>query len=112
MLNFISKFIINSLALIMTSLLVPGFDLDSPRTALIAAVVLGLANTLVKPVIRLLTLPLQIVTLGLFTLVINASILTLAAQIVSGFTIQGFTSALLGALILSVISSLLTILFH
>lgn len=108
---FLAKWLINGLALIITSLLVPGLHLQTPGTAFIAALVLGLANALIKPVLNIVTLPLQIVTLGLFTLVVNGLILALVASIVPGLTLDSFGSALLGAFILSIVSSILSLIF-
>ncbi len=111
MFAFIVKLLINGLALIITSLIVPGLHLATPETAFIAALVLGLVNTLIKPVINFFTLPLQVVTLGLFTLIINGLILALVAHLVPGLTLDGFGSALIGAIVLSVVSSILSLIF-
>lgn len=100
--------LINALALaavphVVTSVVVTGF-----WTAVVAALLLGLVNTLLRPVLILLTLPINILTLGLFTLAINALLFWLVATFVDGFAVAGFASALLGALVYSVVSTLLS----
>jgi putative membrane protein len=98
------RWIINALALLLVANLVPGFGLESLYSALIAAFVLGLVNALVRPLFFILTLPVTILTLGLFTFVINALMILLVSTIVKGFVVEGFTPALLAALLLWVIS--------
>ncbi len=100
------RWIINALALLLVANIVPGFEVSTFYSALIAALVLGLVNALVRPLLFILTLPVTIVTLGLFTFVINALMLWLVSSIVKGFEISGFVPALLGALVLWVISML------
>lgn len=113
--------LVNTLAIIITAYLVPGFTIegfssvtgltmDGIKTAVIAAIVLGVINTFIKPVLVLLTIPLTIVTLGLFIFVINAVILWIAAGIVPGMHIAGFWTAIIAALVLSVVSTILSLL--
>jgi len=97
------RWILNTLILILVAKLTPGIEFTSFWAALIASLVLGLLNALIKPLIILLTLPINILTLGLFTLIINALMFWLASSIVRGFEITNFTSAFIGALIYSVI---------
>jgi len=109
--RLILLWLINALALVavpyvVTSVVVTGF-----RTAVVAALLLGLVNTLLRPVLILLTLPINVITLGLFTLVINALLFWLVATFVDGFAVAGFGSAMLGALVYSVVSTLLSWLF-
>ncbi|CAA7599699.1 Mycobacterial 4 TMS phage holin, superfamily IV [Acididesulfobacillus acetoxydans] len=111
MFGLLARWLINSLALVLTTLFVPGLHLSRPSTAVWAALVWGLANTLIRPVLSFFTFPLQIVTLGLFTLVINALMLLLTARLVPGFSVRGFGSALFGSIVLSVISLILTHMF-
>lgn len=111
MIGLLARLLINALALILTTLFVPGLNLASPTTAFWAALVWGLANTLIRPVLSLFTFPLQLLTLGLFTLVINGLMLSLTAHLVPGFSIRNFGSAIIGALVLSIISVILTHLF-
>jgi len=99
--------ILNAVALLIVAYLLPGIVVTGFGSALIAAIVLGLLNTLVKPVLILLTLPVTIVTLGLFLFVINALVFWFAGSILSGFKVNGFWWAVIGAILYSVISSLL-----
>jgi putative membrane protein len=85
--------------------------LSSFSTAIWAALVWGLVNTLVRPILSFFTFPLQLVTLGVFTLVINGAMLALTAKLVPGFYIKGFSSAFFGALVLSIISLILNHIF-
>ena len=103
--------LINALALaavpyVVTSVVVTGF-----WSALIAALLLALVNVLLRPILILLTLPINILTLGLFTLVINALLFWMVATFVEGFAVAGFLSAFLGALAYSVVSTLLAWVF-
>jgi len=100
--------ILNTIALLAVAYLYPGVQVDDWKSAAIAALVLGLVNTLVKPILVLLTLPVTIVTLGLFLLVLNALLFWAVASMVSGFHVGGFGSAFLGAVLYSVIGWLLS----
>lgn len=100
--------ILNAVALLIVAYILPGITVASFWSALIAALVLGLLNTLVKPVLVLLTLPVTIVTLGLFLLVINALVFWFAGSVLKGFQVNGFWWALLGALVYSIIAGLLS----
>jgi putative membrane protein len=103
----IIHWLLSALSLLLVAHLVPGFQVRGFGTALIAAVVIGLVNATLGFVLKILTLPLTIVTFGLFLLVINAVMLKLAAVLVPGFEVYGFLPALLGAIILSVTSLVL-----
>ena len=96
--------LINGLAVYITARLLPGVSVDSFITAIIVSVVLALVNTFIKPILFILTLPATILTLGLFTLVINALMIFLVATFVPGFHVDGFWSALFFSLILSLVS--------
>ena len=85
------------------SYIIPGISVDSFTTALVVAVVLGIINIFLKPILLILTLPITILTLGLFALVLNALLIMLAANLVPGFEVSGFWAALLFALLLSVV---------
>lgn len=98
------RWIVNTLALLLVSYLVPGITANSVVALLVAALVLGLLNAVLRPVLVLLTAPLWIVTFGLFLIVVNALMLWLAGVLVPGFTVEGFVAAILGAIVLSVIS--------
>src|SRR5215470_5093150 len=100
----IVHWLLSALAIVIVAYVVPGFEVRSFGTALIAAIVIGLVNATVGFVVKILTLPLTILTLGLFLLVINALMLRLAASIVPGFTVHGFGPAFLGAIVLAVIN--------
>jgi len=103
----IARLIINALAVYVTAKLLDGVAIDVFVTALVVSLVLGIVNVLIKPVLLLLTLPLNILTLGLFTWVINAIMILITQSLVSGFRVASFGWALLFSLVLSVISSLL-----
>ena len=111
MFGLIGRLLINSLALVLMTMIVPGLQLAGVSTAIMAALVWGLVNTLVRPIFLFFTFPLQVLTLGLFTLIINGIMLALTAKLVPGFTIGSFSSAFIGALVLSIISMILTHLF-
>ena len=100
--------LLNAVALLIVAYILPGITVASFGSALIAALVLGLLNTLVKPLLVLLTLPITIVTLGLFLLVLNALVFWFAGSILKGFNVNGFWWALLGALVYSLVSGLLS----
>lgn len=108
MTNLLVRWSINALALIITTLFVPGLHLAGPVTAFWAALVLGLVNTLIRPVLSFFSLPLQILTLGLFTLILNVLMLYITSALVPGFTIQNLSSAFFGVIVLSIISLILT----
>lgn len=99
--------ILNAVALLIVAYLVPGITVASFGSAMVAALVLGLLNVLVRPVLVVLTLPITVVTLGLFLLVINALLFWFAGSILKGFEVAGFGWALLGALIYSAVTLLL-----
>jgi putative membrane protein len=101
------RWLVNAIALYIVAYLVPGVHLANFWTALVAVVVIGLINALVKPILLLLTLPINILTLGLFTFVLNAILLLLAAYVIPGFTIDGFLTAFVASILLSIISTIL-----
>lgn len=105
--NFFARWITAALALGVGAWLLGGVALDGVWAALLAAAVLGLLNALVRPVLLLLTLPINILTLGLFTFVVNAAVLGLTAWFVPDFAIDGIGSALLLALIVAVVNAVL-----
>ncbi len=95
------RWLVITLAIILSAALIPGIRVDSLSTAVIAAGLLGLINVFIKPVLIILTLPLNIITLGLFSFIINAVLLKIVAYFVPGLEINGFLAALLGALVIS-----------
>jgi putative membrane protein len=104
MMAFIIHWLVVAIGLWVATQIVPGVTVTSWSTLALAALVLGFVNAIVKPVLVILTLPITVLTLGLFYLVVNAVAFGLAAAIVPGFSIASFTSAILGALVTSVVS--------
>lgn len=105
------KWLTSAVSILIASYFIPGVVVAGVWTALILALVLGLLNAIIKPILVFLTLPINILTLGLFTLVINALIVLLASSIVKGFEVGGFLNALLFSLLLTVIQTLFEMLF-
>jgi len=105
--NLIIKIVVTAILVMGIAHFIPGIHVASFETALIVAVVLGLLNVFIKPILVLLTLPATIFTLGLFLLVINAVIILLCANIVGGFRVDSFWTALLFSIILSVLQSIM-----
>jgi putative membrane protein len=103
--GFLLRTLISALGLWIAAALVPGMTFRGPGALLLAAVLLGVVNALVRPLAILLTLPITLVTLGLFLLVVNAAMLALVAALLDGFELAGFWSALFGSLIVSVTAS-------
>ncbi|MFA5736651.1 MAG: phage holin family protein [Candidatus Paceibacterota bacterium] len=95
---------IAAIVILIAAYLVPGITVASFWVALIAALVLGMINAFIKPIIIFLTLPINLVTLGLFTLVINALLIMLSASLIAGFAVASFWVALIFAIVLSVIN--------
>jgi putative membrane protein len=102
--NLLIVWLINALALLALPYLVPSVQVDTFFTALIAALLLGLVNTLIRPLLVLLTLPVTVLTLGLFVFVINALLFWFVASFVEGFHVAGFWSAFFGWLVYALIS--------
>ncbi len=110
--RFIITWIISALSLALTANLVPGIELASWQAAAIAALIFGLINATIRPIIFILTLPLNILSLGLFSLVINAFCLMLVAYFSpTGFVVTGFIPALIGSVVIAIASSGLHVLF-
>lgn len=113
MVGFLIRFIVSAASLGLTAYVIDGIaiagatSVEKAKTAAIAAFLLGILNAVVRPVLIFFTLPLNILTLGLFTFVINAGLLALTARLVDGFKISGFLPALFGAVVLAVVSSIL-----
>lgn len=112
MIKLIFRVMVSGLAVFISAYFLPGVHLDSYWIALLAALVIGILNLLVKPFLVLLSLPITFLTFGLFTLVIDAGLLLLAAYAISEFTIDGFGTALLFALVLAFVTSLLNTLLR
>jgi len=107
MLELLATWLVNAIVIIIAAQLLPGVHVAAFTTALLAALVLGVINAILKPILVLLTLPINLLTLGLFTFVINALLILLAAHIVTGFHVDNFWWALLFSLIVSLIHSVL-----
>jgi putative membrane protein len=99
--------IVSALAVLVTSKLMPGFRVSNFTAALWAAAFIGLANIIIWPVLIFLTLPINILTLGLFTFVVNGAVLKICAGLLKGFDIDGWWSAIFGSIILTVLNSIL-----
>jgi putative membrane protein len=104
MMGFLLRGVVAALGLWLATRIVTGLSIDTPTTLLLAGLLLGVVNAFIRPLAVLLTLPMTIVTLGVFLLVINAAMLGLVALILPGFQISGFWTAFLGALVVSLVS--------
>ncbi len=109
MFGFFLSWSINLLALVTAGSLIQGINIESIGMGILAAGILGIVNAVIRPVVLILTLPINLLTLGLFTLVINAAMLMLVAELVSGFMIESFRAAFFGAILVSIISWLVNI---
>ncbi len=105
MINLLVKWVAFALVIMFVAWIIPGITIENFWTAMVAAVVIALINALIKPLLIYLTLPINILTLGVFTLVINALLFMFAAYIVPGIEISGFVSALLGSILLSILGA-------
>jgi putative membrane protein len=106
--GFLLRVIVNTLAIVLAAHIVPGIRVDSFLSALAAGLVLGVINAVVRPVLLLLTFPITLVTLGLFLFVLNGLCLWLAALVVGGVHVSGFWAAVFGALVVSLVSWVVT----
>ena len=106
--GIVIRWLMLTFAIFMAAYLIDGIRVSGLPSAILAAAVLGILNAFLRPILLLLTLPLNILTLGLFTFAINAILLMMASGVISGFDVEGFGSALLGALFISAVSWLLT----
>jgi putative membrane protein len=105
--KFIARLLITALALILVTYIIPGIVVSGFYPAIIAAFILGIMNAIVRPILVILTLPITILTLGIFIFVINASIFLFVASFVDGFSVSGFVPALLGSILVSIISGIM-----
>lgn len=104
--KLIAQIFIGAFALLLVAEFVPGISVESFTVALVASLVLGVLNVFVKPILVFFTLPITILTLGLFMFVINAGLFLLASSFVDGFVVSGFWSAILGSVIVSIANAL------
>lgn len=105
--RFLLTWLLTAVSLVITANLVSGFEVKDFVSALVAAVILGLVNAVIRPILVLLTLPITFVTLGLFLLIINALMIWLAGSITTGFIVNGFFPALVGSIVLSIVATVL-----
>ena len=103
------RFVVTGTAVLLTAEIIPGIEVEGPSAGIAAVILLALLNALVRPVLYLLSLPFIILTLGLFMVVINALLLQLVSFLVKGFLVEGFWPAFWGAVLISVVSSLLNL---
>lgn len=101
------RWLILTAAIMFASYLIEGIKVDGFSSALLAAAILGMLNAIFRPILIILTLPINIMSLGLFTFVINALLLMMASGVISGFVVEGFWSAIFGSLIISVVNGIL-----
>ncbi len=105
--NLIIRILLTAVAVVILAYILPGVDVSGFGSAIIVAVVLSLLNIFIKPILVILTLPITVITLGLFLLVINALIILIANSFINGFTVDGFWIALLFSLLLTLLQSIL-----
>ena len=106
--NILITWLVSALVILVAAYLLPGIHVASFLTALVLALVLGILNAILKPILLILTLPINVLTLGLFTIVINALLIMLAATIVPGFTVANFGWAVLFSILISLFNIFLT----
>lgn len=104
--NWIIRFLLNGLAVVLTAYILPGVSVNDYGTALIVALILSIVNIFIKPILVILTIPITILTLGLFLLVINAALILFVDNLIGPFEVDGFWWALLFSLIMSIFNSL------
>ena len=107
MMGLVVRWLVLTVAVVIASYLISGIEVSSFFSAFFAAAILGVLNTFFRPILLILTLPINIITLGLFTFVINAFLLKMVSGVISGFQVHGFWSAVFGALVISVVNWLL-----
>jgi len=105
--GIIVNLFISTAAVLIASYIIPGIQVANLGTAVVVAVVMGILNTIIKPILIFLTLPITIITLGLFTLVINAALVLVVDNLVPGFTVSGFLAALIFSIVLSIVGGFL-----
>lgn len=110
LLKFLINWLVNAAALGVTALIIPGIIVLGTPSLLLAALVIGLINAVIRPLLLILTLPITVITLGLFYFVLNGFLLWLAAAATPGFHLEGFFAAVLGAILLSIVASLIHLL--
>jgi putative membrane protein len=106
--RFLLRVVLNTVGVLLAARVVPGIHVDSASAALVAGLVLGIVNAIIRPVLIVLTLPFTLLTLGLFIFVVNAACLGLVSWLVPGFSVHGFASALVGSVFITLVSWLLS----
>lgn len=106
--GFIIRWIVNAIALVVTATILKEMDFNGILAPFVAALVIGVLNAIVRPVLIVITLPINILTLGLFTFVVNAVMIQITASVVSGFQVAGFWAAFFGAILMSIVSFILS----
>lgn len=109
--KILTEWIVRTLILLVTTYIIPGFKIDSYTTAFVVALVLGILNMFVKPILIFFTLPATVLTLGLFLFVINALLLMLTASLVRGFQIDSFGTAIFASIVITILSTVLNTIF-
>lgn len=105
--QFLINLLISSFAVFASARIIPGVVIENFTSSIVVAIILGVVNAVIKPILIILTLPINILTLGLFSLVINALMVLLVDALVPGFAVDGFLTAILFSIVLSVISTVL-----
>lgn len=105
--NILISWLLNAVAVFASAYILPGVTVESFVTALVVSIVLGIVNVLLKPLLVLLTLPITVLTLGMFMFVINALVILLVSNIVPGFTVDGFWWAVIYSIVLSIVGAIL-----
>ena len=105
--NFILKWILFSLLIILIAWIIPGISVSGFLSAMFVVIIIGLINILIRPIVEFISLPINVLTLGIFSLVINALLFLLVGRIAPGFSIDGFWSGFFGAIILSIFTPLI-----
>lgn len=107
--KYLVSLLLNSVAVVVASYLLPNVTIDSYQTALMVALFIGLLNVFVKPVLKILTLPINVLTLGLFSLVVNGALVLLVSNFLPGFNVEGLIWAIIFSIVLSIVSSVLSL---
>ena len=107
--GFVIRWIINAIALVLTAMIIKGMNFQGILSPFVAALVIGVLNAILRPFLILITLPINILTLGVFTFVVNGFLIYITAKVVNGFTVENFWAAFVGAIFLSIISFLLSL---
>ena len=106
--GFVVRWVVNAIALVITAMIISGMDFNGILAPFVAALVIGVLNAIVRPILIVITLPINILTLGLFTFVVNAVMIQITASVVSGFQVTGFWAAFIGSILMSIVSFILS----